>query len=149
MTNDESAPNYAPPNLSLRVAPPLLQELDELASRGGWRREDVARIYIEEGPRMEAHAGIVFRSGPGGRRAAIAGGPDVWEIARVARELGAHGEAACERVSKLLGLDPAQVATALSYYERYAEEIDSRIRRVDDMAQRAQAATRAGGAAAR
>jgi hypothetical protein len=28
---------------------------------------------------MEEHPGIAFRDGPSGRRAALAGGPDVWE----------------------------------------------------------------------
>ncbi len=28
---------------------------------------------------MEEHLGIAFRDGPSGRRAALAGGPDVWE----------------------------------------------------------------------
>ena len=35
--------------------------------------------YVDEGTRMDEHPGIVFRGGPTGPRAALAGGPDVWE----------------------------------------------------------------------
>lgn len=31
------------------------------------------------------HPGIVFRPGPTGRRAGLAGGPDVWEVVRAVR----------------------------------------------------------------
>jgi hypothetical protein len=139
---DESVPNYAAPNFSLRIAPALLERLEAHASESGWPREDLARIYIDEGLRMDAHVGIVFRSGPGGRRAALAGGPDVWEIARVARDLGGGPDAAVSETAQLLGLDPCQVAVALAYYTDFPDEIESRIRRVDDMANRAEAAWR-------
>jgi hypothetical protein len=142
MDESPAEPNYAAPNFTLRIAPALIARLEAQAASGGWRREDLARIYVEEGLRMDAHPGIVFRSGPGGRRAALAGGPDVWEVARVARDLGADAEEAAPETARLLGLDPGQVAAALAYYGEFPEEIDSRIRRVDDMAARAEAAWR-------
>jgi len=36
--------------------------------------------FVREGLACAAHPGIVFKPGPAGRRAALAGGPDVWEI---------------------------------------------------------------------
>ena len=38
----------------------------------------IGERQIDEGLRMEAHPGIVFRNGPSGRRAGLAAGPDVW-----------------------------------------------------------------------
>ena len=40
----------------------------------------IGERQIDEGLRMEAHPGIVFRNGPSGRRAGLAAGPDVWEV---------------------------------------------------------------------
>ena len=37
---------------------------------------------------MAEHPGIVFRDGPTRRRAAVAGGPDVWEIIRAVKSHG-------------------------------------------------------------
>jgi predicted nucleic acid-binding protein len=47
---------------------------------------DVSRV--REGLACAAHPGIVFKPGPSGRRAALAGGPDVWEIAAALRHTG-------------------------------------------------------------
>ncbi len=39
---------------------------------------------------MEEHPGIAFRDGPVGRRAALAGGPDVWEVIETLQNTGAY-----------------------------------------------------------
>jgi hypothetical protein len=46
----------------------------------GEPRSRVAERLIDEGLRMEEFPGVVFRSGPTGRRASLLGGPDVWEV---------------------------------------------------------------------
>ena len=91
---------------------------------------------------MEAHPGIVFRSGPGGRRPGLAGGPDVWEVARILCEIDATGDEAVRRAAQLIGLTPAQVRIALRYYAEYRAEIDAWIRQVDEEAIRAEDAWR-------
>lgn len=76
---------------------------------------------------MEVHPGIVFRDGPTGRRAALAGGPDVWEVGAV---LGDQRGGAHERVAaaaELLGLSAAQVHVALRYYADFTDEVDDRV----------------------
>jgi hypothetical protein len=40
----------------------------------------LAERLIDEGLRMDDHPLIVFRSGPAGRRPALAGGPDIAEV---------------------------------------------------------------------
>jgi hypothetical protein len=69
---------------------------------------------------------IVFRSGPSGRRAALAGGPDIWEICFAARQVGGEREAA-ERLAEDLSLTPDQVSVALRYEAEFPEEIQARI----------------------
>ncbi len=81
---------------------------------------------------MQAHPGIVFRDGPTGRRAAMASGPDVWEIIREVSLLRAdQPEAAGEETLALLsastGLARRVVQAAISYWAAYPDEIDERI----------------------
>lgn len=91
---------------------------------------------------MEAHPGIYFRSGPSGRRAAVIGGPDVWEIARVLRDVHVSGEKAIARTAQLLGRSEQQVRAAAEYYANYKDEIDAWIALVDELAADAEASWR-------
>ncbi len=95
---------------------------------------------------MEEHPGVVFRDGPAGRRAGLAGGPDIWEVIVVLQDFGAAGPAAAiTRTALWLGLSEAQVRAAEGYYGAYPTEIDDRITEnvaAADEAQRA-SATRA------
>jgi hypothetical protein len=77
---------------------------------------------------MEEHIGIAFRDGPTGRRAGLAGGPDVWEVIVVLRDFGHEGPtAATKKTAAWLGLSEPQVRTAEAYYSSYPAEIDGRI----------------------
>jgi hypothetical protein len=91
---------------------------------------------------MESHPGIVFRDGPAGRRPGLAGGPDVWEVARVLREFDMDGDGTLQQVAKLTGLVPEQVRIALRYYADHRDEIDEWIRHVDAEAHQAEATWR-------
>jgi len=111
--------------------------LDARSERLGESKARVAERLIEEGLRIEAFPGIVFRSGPTGRRAGIAGGPDVWEIARDLK--GAAGEGAkdpIEAVARASGLDRGMVELAASYYVTYPDDVDERIRLNEQAAER-------------
>ncbi len=88
----------------------------------------VAERLIDEGLRMDDHPGIAFRDGPTGRRAALAGGPDVWEVIETMHGTGLSGEAAVTAVAKWGNLTPAQVRVAVRYYAEYRDEVDERIK---------------------
>ncbi|MGI8461501.1 MAG: hypothetical protein ACR2OC_07690, partial [Solirubrobacterales bacterium] len=97
---------------------------------------------LEEGLRMEEHPGVVFRSGPAGRRAALASGPDVWQVITVFRELDERGEEAIALTSSLTGRDADQVRVAVRYYAAYDTEIDSWIEANERAASEAELAWR-------
>lgn len=78
---------------------------------------------------MDDHAGIVFRDGPSGRRAGLAGGPDVWEVIAAVRASGLAGDAALAAAGDWGSLTPVGVRAAVRYYAEYREEIDERLRR--------------------
>lgn len=88
---------------------------------------------------MTEHPGIVFRDGPSGRRAGLAGGLDVWEVVAVLRRQGERGEAAVRAFGEETGLTGQQVRTALSYFASYQEEILRRIEANEQAAKTASA----------
>jgi hypothetical protein len=120
--------------------------LDELAARSretGESRSRLAQRYIEEGLRMERYPGIVFRDGPAGRRAALVGGPDVWEVIPEIRDLDADNDAEVTAVATWLNVPPSRIRAALGYYAEYADEIDTWIEENTALAERAAADWRA------
>lgn len=76
---------------------------------------------------MEDHPGIVFRDGPSGRRAALAAGPDVWEVIETLQGTGLSGEQAIAATAEWGNLPPLQVRTAVRYYADYPDEVEERI----------------------
>lgn len=100
----------------------------------------LAEQLIDEGLRMRRHPMVVFRDGPAGRRAALAGGPDVWEV--VSGTVGGDLPPA-ERVARsaeLFALPRRAVEAALAYYADHTEEVDERIAANDRAAAEAEAA---------
>jgi hypothetical protein len=102
----------------------------------------LAQRLIDEGLRMADHPGIVFKDGPTGRRAALAYGPDVWEIVRFLQEIDERGAAALEAAAEVMALDVTRIATAVSYYGDYSNEIDAEIEAAEQAAAEAEEAWR-------
>ncbi len=100
----------------------------------------LAQRLIEEGLRMADHPGVVFKDGPSGRRAALAFGPDVWEVIKLLRELDERGKPAVAAAAELLTFSEARVWVAMQYYAAYPEEIDSKIEEADHVSAEAKRA---------
>jgi uncharacterized protein (DUF433 family) len=113
--------------------------LDRGARRRGEAKARTAERLIDEGLRMEDHPGIVFRDGPAGRRAALAGGPDVWEIVATLEGTDLTGEEAIAATATWGALTHAQVRVAVRYYADYGDEVDERIAHNREEADRQQA----------
>lgn len=88
---------------------------------------------------MSEFPGIVFKDGPSGRRAALAYGPDIWEVVGFLREVDERGEGAVEAASEVLALPAARIRLAMRYYAAFSDEIDARIADAEDAAVRAEA----------
>lgn len=116
-----------------------LRRRSELA---GTNKSRLAERYVDEGTRMDEHPGIVFRGGPTGRRAALAGGPDLWEVLTTLKSGKARGGEAISATADLLSLTDSQVRTAVRYYGAFPEEVDDRIARNAEAADEAEAAWR-------
>lgn len=120
----------------------VVERLARRSQLAGTNKSRLAERYVDDGTRMDVHPRIVFRAGPSGRRAALAGGPDVWEVMATLKAGEARGEAAIAPTAELLELTEPQVRTAVRYYGAYPEEIDERVRRNVEEADAAEAAWR-------
>jgi len=129
--------------LSIRFDPRLLARLRRRAeSVTGSSVSALAQRLIDEGLRMADHPGVIFKDGPSGRRAALAFGPDIWEIIKFLREVDERGPAALDAAAEVFATDAAHIATAVSYYGDYNGEIDAEIDAADEASARAEAAWR-------
>lgn len=123
--------------LSIRFKRPGAYERLKLgAARRAESISSAGERLIDEGLRMEAHPGIVFRDGPSGRRAGLAAGPDVWEVVGLLRGLQGEVEERVAAAATQLGLTGAQVRTTSRYYAEFTDEIDAEIAHNDDVADR-------------
>jgi hypothetical protein len=85
---------------------------------------------------MAEHPGVVFRDGPTGRRAGLAGGPDVWEIIRAIQSArSAEPELDEDQLLDLVavnsGVPVRTVRTALSYWASFPSDVDNEIATAD------------------
>lgn len=104
---------------------------------------------MDEGLRIADHPGVIFKDGPSGRRAALACGPDIWEVAKFLREVDERGLAALDAAAEVFALDASRIAVAVTYYGDYRDEIDEEIATADEASTRAEEAWRADGTSVR
>jgi hypothetical protein len=113
---------------SMRLRESTMARLEAHGRRRGETKTRMGERLIEEGLRMEDHPAIVFRDGPSGRRAAMASGPDVWEVIETLLNSDKKGEKAIAATAEWGSLTVAQVRAAVRYYADYRDEVDERIR---------------------
>ena len=124
-------------HVTLRLRTAIKHALTRQANKEGLSRTGLAERYLEEAIRMAEHPGVIFRAGPAGRRAAVVGGPDVWEVVETFLAEGRDVDATARYLNLPLGL----VRSAIDYYADNREEVDEWIRRNRLLADEAEAAT--------
>jgi hypothetical protein len=124
----------------IRIGKETLETLRERSKGSGEPLVRLAERYIDEGLRADRHPGIIFRDGPAGRRAVVAGGPDVWEIVGARRSAPERGEKLVPALAERLGLSESKIRIAIRYYGEYPEEVDAWIAANDAEAERLETA---------
>jgi hypothetical protein len=113
----------------------------------GLSLSSAANMLVDEGLRMMEHPGVIFRTGPAGRRARLATGPDVWEIVRAVKsarvaEPGLDEHELLAMVEENTGVPVRLIRVALGYWAAYADEVDAEIAAADVAEDKAEQAWR-------
>jgi hypothetical protein len=128
---------------SARLDSSLVSRLRRLSARERVPVSQLVERFLEEAMRSEELPGIVFRSGPAGRRAGVLGGPDVWEIVRDVRAAEEAGvEDPMRHLLATTDLGEEQVRLALAYHAAFAAEVEARIAEEADLVARLAAGAR-------
>ena len=115
----------------IRLPEELAEEIERERERTGGNFSETVAELLEEAVRMRRAPGIVFRSGPTGRRASVAGtGVDVWEIVAAYRRSDEDRERLEDSFPEL---DEQQLRAALNYHELSPEAIERRLEREDEL----------------
>lgn len=121
---------------SYRLDPDLKARLASQAAAEGVAETALVTRLLAQGLSTIQHPGVVFRPGPSGWRAGLAGGPDVDEVIRALRSTGSAGEDAVAAAAADLGIDARLVRIALDYAAEHLDEIEARLRANDQAVDR-------------
>jgi predicted transcriptional regulator len=127
-----------PAPVSTRYPSETLERLDRRAEAEGNSRSMLIQRYVTEGIEMDEYPGVVFRSGPAGRRPGLVAGPDIWEVVSVHRSFDD-----VTRTADWLDQHVSAIETALRYYDAHTRDIDEWIRRNEEAAEAAERVARA------
>lgn len=114
---------------SFRLSEEAKQRLADRAERDGLSATALLERLIIEGVDTLDHPGIVYRGPAHDRRAALAAGPDVWEVVARLRELGGDEEDRIATLAEESALHPRQIRIAVDYAAANPGQITQRIER--------------------
>jgi hypothetical protein len=119
--------------ITTRLADWLDEELKEIFRAAGEGRSEGLRRVVEEWWTLQNFPHLEFRDGPWGRRAALRGGPEVWEVVSAAREYEADRAGLAEHFA---WLEPAALEESLAYAARFPDAVQALIAENDRIARR-------------
>ena len=112
---------------SFRLPEDLLDRLDAESRSARTSVTQLVAALLDEGLKIRRFPGVVYRTGPAGRRAALMDGPDVWEVARDLAHGPGQGMERVENLAAEVGLPVASVLLAVDFYAAFPGEIDALI----------------------
>jgi hypothetical protein len=120
---------------SFRMSDTIKARLASRAAREGMTATALLGQLIVEGIDQLDYPGIIFRGPAHDRRAALAAGPDVWEIVARLQELDGSEEQRISLLSAESDLHPRLIRIALDYAADHADAVRGRIDRNRTMAE--------------
>ena len=121
---------------SFRISDATKARLTSRAAREGMTATALLGQLITEGIDQLDYPGIIFRGPAHDRRAALAAGPDVWEVVARLQELDGGEEQRISLLSAESDLHPRLIRIALDYAADHADEVRARIDSNQAMAER-------------
>jgi uncharacterized protein (DUF2336 family) len=135
--------SFMPRSTSYRLTEESRARLARQAEREGISATALLDRLIAEGIDAIDHPGIIHRGPPHDRRAAIAGGPDVWEIVARLRELEGGEEDRIRLLAEETALHPRSIRTAVDYAAANPATTTARIEANEQATRASQAAAEA------
>ncbi|WP_425153663.1 hypothetical protein [Candidatus Palauibacter sp.] len=120
-----------PRPLCTRLSREVESELERIFFEQQWTPSEGLRTILREWLSVQRFPQIEFRETRAGRRAALRGGPEVWEVAAAAGPGRAMSAAVGQRFA---GTRTEALEEALAYAKAYADEIDPIIAREERLA---------------
>ncbi len=121
---------------SFRINEAAKSRLAARAARDGVTATALLEQLIVEGIDQLDYPGVIFRGPAHDRRAALAAGPDIWEVVARLQELAGSEEQRITLLSEESDLHPRLVRVALDYAAEHSKEIRERIARNQAMIER-------------
>jgi hypothetical protein len=120
---------------SFRMSDTTKARLASRAAREGMTATALLDQLINEGIDQRDYPGIIFRGPAHDRRAALAAGPDVWEIVARLQELHGSEEQRISLLAAESDLHPRLIRIAIDYAADHADAVRERIDRNRAMAE--------------
>ncbi len=127
---------------SFRISDTAKARLASRAAREGMTATALLDQLIVEGTDQLDYPGIAFRGPAHDRRAALAAGPDIWEIIARLQELDGNEEQRISLLAAESDLHPRLIRIALDYAAEHSDEVRVRIERNRAMAERSRTTSR-------
>jgi hypothetical protein len=121
---------------SFRISDTARSRLAARAAQEGLTVTAQLHQLIVEGIDQLDFPGVIFSGPAHDRRAALAAGPDIWEIISRLQELEGTEEQRITLLSDESDLHPRLIRIALDYAAEHSDEIRARINRNRDLAER-------------
>jgi hypothetical protein len=121
---------------SFRISDTAKTRLASRAAREGMTATALLDQLIVEGIGQLDYPGIIFRGPAHDRRAALAAGPDVWEVIARLQELDGTEEQRIGLLDAESDLHPRLIRIAVDYAAEHPDEVRERIDRNRAMSQR-------------
>jgi hypothetical protein len=127
---------------SFRISEEARRRLAARAKAEGVSATTLLDRLIVEGVDQLDHPGIVFRGQAHDRRAALAAGPDVWEVVARLQELDGGEEQRIAVLAAESELHPRLIRLAIDYAAEHPDEVRRRIEHNRTLAERSRQASR-------
>ncbi|MGH8886533.1 MAG: hypothetical protein ACRDYX_15430 [Egibacteraceae bacterium] len=122
---------------SYRLDATVKARLARQAAAEGITERALLERLVTEGLDTLHHPGIVYRDGPTGRRAALAVGPDVWEVVSALRYTTGSDEQRVAALAEQFALHPRHIRTAIDFATTHRDEIEAQVAANDAAAEQA------------
>ncbi|MGI8628163.1 MAG: ribbon-helix-helix protein, CopG family [Geodermatophilaceae bacterium] len=119
---------------SYRLDPVVKSRLEQQAAAERIPERALLERLVSEGLDSLHHPGVVFRDGPTGRRAALAVGPDVWQVVSALRYTTGSEEERVAVLAEQFGLHARHIRAAIDFAAEHRADIDAEVAANDSAA---------------